>query len=203
MCLHVAVRLLSCQKTCFSFSGYAAALTKTFVANFKAIYGEEYISHNIHKCLHINQDVLRFSPLDEFSAFKFENFMQKLKKSVRKGDRPLQQIAKRYSEIEPVKISQVSNESESDGLSKEHSGGPMVAGFGFPKYKAFNCGGFELNVDHKADRCVGLSDGSVVGIKDFAHHAEKGSVLIGCSYRNKEDLYSYPCRSSSIGVFTS
>lgn len=51
-----------------------------------------YISHNVHSLIHLVQDVERFGSLDNFSAFKYENYMQTLKKYIRKAERPLQQV---------------------------------------------------------------------------------------------------------------
>jgi len=128
--LHVAVRLLSSEEYCVEFNEYAGALIKNFVTNFKAIYGEEYVSHNIHGCVHIHKDVMNFGPLEKFSAFRFENFMQKLKKLVRKGEKPLQQVAKRYSEMEHVQLRRKKSKKlpADREFLYEHSEGPLLDG---------------------------------------------------------------------------
>ncbi|CAC5378361.1 unnamed protein product [Mytilus coruscus] len=48
-------------------------------------------------------DAVKFGSLDAFSAFPFENFMQRIKRMVRSGKNPIVQIAKRLDEIENVK----------------------------------------------------------------------------------------------------
>ena len=50
-----------------------------FVKSFSTLYGKEYISDNVHNLLHLCNDVRKYGPLDVFSAFKFENFMQAIK----------------------------------------------------------------------------------------------------------------------------
>lgn len=56
------------------------------------------MSHNVHSLQHISDDYKRFGPLDNSSAFPFENHMKVFKKYVRKNNQPLQQAVKRYSE---------------------------------------------------------------------------------------------------------
>lgn len=77
--LYIAVRLL-CENKCTTESiEYAEKLLKHFVKNYIKIYGLEYISpNNVHGLLHIADDAKEFGSLDNFSAFKFENFMKTL-----------------------------------------------------------------------------------------------------------------------------
>jgi len=72
------------------------------VTSFEILYGKEYISHNVHNLLHLCSDVRIFGPLDNFNAFRFENFMTSIKRLIRKNEKPLQQLIRRYSEIEKV-----------------------------------------------------------------------------------------------------
>ncbi|EZA56087.1 hypothetical protein X777_03737 [Ooceraea biroi] len=71
---------------------YAQDLILFFIKTFMKLYGIHNMSHNIHNLIHLVDDVKKFGPLDNFSAFKFENYMQILKKYIRKADRPLQQL---------------------------------------------------------------------------------------------------------------
>lgn len=70
-----------------------------FVKVFQQIYGHHYVSHNVHSLLHLADDYSYYGPLDNCSCFPFENYMKVLKKMLRKHDKPLQQIIKRYEEI--------------------------------------------------------------------------------------------------------
>lgn len=65
---------------------------------FKILYGAQNISHNVHNLLHFSEDVKIYGPLDNFSTFPFENYLQSILKSIRKGEKPLAQIIKRKSE---------------------------------------------------------------------------------------------------------
>ncbi|KAJ8978092.1 hypothetical protein NQ317_018958 [Molorchus minor] len=95
--LHISITILSCKKH-FKDLTYSSDLLKYFVKTFKILYGSEHISHNVHNLLHLTDDVKILAPLDEFSAFPFENYLQSILKTLRKCDRPLAQIIKRHSE---------------------------------------------------------------------------------------------------------
>lgn len=70
-----------------------------YVENFTRIYGEKYVAQNVHNMGHITDDVRTFGVLDNFSAFKYENKLGMLKKLIRSGYLPLQQVAKRIYEM--------------------------------------------------------------------------------------------------------
>lgn len=80
------------------YINYARSLLQYFVKNFEIIYGKHLVSHNVHGLLHIADDYDRFGPLDNISAFPFENFMKNIKKKLRKHELPLQQLVKRFHE---------------------------------------------------------------------------------------------------------
>lgn len=61
---------------------YARDLMIYFVKQFEIIYGKHLVSHNVHGLIHIADDYERFGPLDNISAFPFENFMKNLKKNL-------------------------------------------------------------------------------------------------------------------------
>lgn len=96
---HCAIRILCTPVDCIQNNALASELLSDFVKEFGVLYGYRNLSHNIHSLLHLSQDVLHFnSPLDSYSAFKFENFLQYLKKLCRSNFRVLEQIRNRYFE---------------------------------------------------------------------------------------------------------
>lgn len=85
------------------FINYAEALFRHFVLLFEILYGKKFLSHNVHNILHLCSEYLKiFGPLDKFSAFRFENYMMSIKRLLRKNDKPLQQLIKRYAEKENI-----------------------------------------------------------------------------------------------------
>lgn len=103
--LHTAIRLLSCPRTYMSELNVAQEILEEFVESFANIFGEHLISFNIHGLLHLTECVRLYGPLDNFSAYKFENHMQYLKRIVRKPNQVLQQIFYRTNERYDVKES--------------------------------------------------------------------------------------------------
>lgn len=78
--LHCAVRMLSCPRTHKQNVGVAEKLLKKFVEDFGILYGNDKISFNVHNVLHICDCVRQFRHIDSFSAYKFENAMQGLRR---------------------------------------------------------------------------------------------------------------------------
>nr|XP_047143035.1 uncharacterized protein LOC124817240 [Hydra vulgaris] len=86
----VGIHCLASPDLCASHADYAATLLCTFVENAMEIYGRGFISYNVHGLIHIAEDVKKFGPLDNFSAFPFENFLGHLKRLMRKPQSSLQ-----------------------------------------------------------------------------------------------------------------
>ena len=78
LCFHVAIKLLSSEPHCFRNNSFCQRLLKHFVRESPKLYGEHFISFNVHCLIHLSDDVMRFGPLDKFSSFPFENFLQQL-----------------------------------------------------------------------------------------------------------------------------
>ncbi len=78
--LHVAIKLLVNKDLCKTYAAYAETLLKSFVDASSKLYGATFITFNVHSLIHLPSDVLKHGSLDEFSAFPFENKLQKIKK---------------------------------------------------------------------------------------------------------------------------
>ena len=83
---------------------YAHNLLQYFVSECKFLYGEQLCIYNFHLISHIADDALMYGSLDNVSAFKFENFLGKIKKLVHTGNSPLQQIINRIEERKHIPI---------------------------------------------------------------------------------------------------
>lgn len=205
--LHVIIRIL-CSQDLNGYLTYAQDLILFFIKTFIKLYGIQNMSHNIHSLVHLVDDVKRFGSLDAFSAFKFENYMQILKKSIRKADRPLQQVVRRYIEKKnnsDVLLSPtISSHSvlAHPNLMLLHHDGPLVSDCSSPQYKIVKYNGITLKVGTLADSCCGLNCGAIVTIKNIAYCTNlKIPVIIGREFLEKEDLFKIPCPSSLLGIF--
>lgn len=97
--LSCAYRLLS-QENCTENVETAQKLLEKFVELFPSVYGPKNIVYNVHMLLHLSACVTQFGTLDSFSCYKFENFMQYIKKDIRSPTNILQQVYNRMKEEE-------------------------------------------------------------------------------------------------------
>ena len=102
----VSILLQNNDKIRLQYLEYARELIKHFVYYCKYIYGPSFTVYNIHHLLHLPDDCLYYNcSLDLISCFKYENFLQRLKKSIRNSANPIVQVAKRQAEFQNAFIS--------------------------------------------------------------------------------------------------
>ena len=78
---------------------FGRELLQYFVGNSEEVYGPTFKVYNVHSLLHLVDDVDNFGrPLDDMSAFPFENYLGWLKKLVKGRNKPVVQICKRLDE---------------------------------------------------------------------------------------------------------
>lgn len=99
MQFHCAIKILCTQETCIDYNHVADSLLTAFVKRFPKLYQKHNVKFNVHSLLHLSSDVkYTQKPLDSFSAFKFENYLQILKKDARNCVHVLEQIVNRSAE---------------------------------------------------------------------------------------------------------
>ena len=109
-----------------SMTDYARKLLRYFVANCEPLYGPEFVVYNVHGLLHVADDVQYFgTSLDNVSAFKYENYLQTIKRLVRGASNPIAQVSKRLHEHEYVAGSQFPffNEAPASRACRSSGGG--------------------------------------------------------------------------------
>lgn len=82
----------------------AGEMLKQFVLDFGSLYGERYMTSNVHNLQHVYDDVYFLGPLPSLSAYPFENELQIIKNMLRSGNNELIQVIKRLSELESFHI---------------------------------------------------------------------------------------------------
>lgn len=117
-----------------------------------------------------------YGPLDSFSAYKLENFIQRLKKCVTKGNQPLQQIYNRFEE-------RYNNYPESLVMSK------------FNKIKIKSNGN---------DSYVGVVEGGeIIPVKVIRmERQDRTKYIYAVKCLNVSPLFSSPIDSSTLGQVT-
>lgn len=131
MLLFSAISILINPDLALSYCQYAQTLLETFVKHFGEIYGNDAIVYNVHGLIHLPLDVQQCGSLDHISAFPFENHLQKMKKLVRKPERPIAQIIRRLSEQSFAGTCMTSGQGSGlplGPLKKHHFDGPVPDG---------------------------------------------------------------------------
>lgn len=124
--LHVAARLLSSPESYRSRNRQSEELLKFFLGECMALYGAGMITLNLHCLRHLAECAVRFGPVEEFSAFPFEKFLGKIKRILRSGKKPLEQIARRIEELNSSLIPSGATAREAVvELQTPHTQGPL------------------------------------------------------------------------------
>lgn len=182
---------------------FAERLLFHFVEKFNILYGNENMTYNVHNLLHIVEDVKKFGCVDHISCFKYENFLQNLKKLVRKGDKALPQVVQRITEMEVAGseacMSSICLRNSLNDLRKEHVEGPVL-GMWQKQFKELKQGDRLLR-NYGPNRYCQLKSRQIVQIHNFILWQGR-YFIIGRTF-NLEDFYSSPCPSSNLKIYSS
>lgn len=98
---HCSIFILCSEKYINKLSTQLAnELLIMFIKYCENIYDSQFLIYNVHILCHLSNDVEKFGPLDNYSAFPFENYLSSLKDLVRSPHKPLEQIFRRLKEID-------------------------------------------------------------------------------------------------------
>ena len=134
-----------------------------------------------------------YGSLDDFSAFPFENFLGKMKKKVRSGNKPLAQLAARIPHIEQINNMPVK-------LTGLHSNGPLVGSSSCSQFNRLSKD--RLVFDTKvADSFAMDKDGEVLKISNLIR-LEDNAIHCVCNYfLKREPFFSNPIDSRLVSIY--
>lgn len=203
--LHTAITILIRPNLCKQegLINFAESLLNYFVTSFEILYGTKHISYNVHNLLHLCNDVRTFGSLDTFSAFRFENYMAYIKRRLRKPEKPLQQLMRRYKEIEHFELLSVNHSAKNKELytcKYLHTNGPLCNNYNVNNSRQYlQISNDTLTINCKdANNCCILKHNILV--LNIIETKEKKIFLIGKKFENVKDLYTIPCHSSHFGI---
>ncbi|XP_011859716.1 PREDICTED: uncharacterized protein LOC105557157 isoform X1 [Vollenhovia emeryi] len=204
--LHVAMRILCNEKLLSLYGTYSHELLKHFVNAFIKIYGPEFVSHNVHCLLHLVEECQKFGTVDNFSAFKYENFLMTIKRMLRKSDKVIGQLYRRYTEIEKFSRKQIRIVKNlglfEPVINSKLKTYPIICDCSGPYYLSATCSNITLNCSLEKDRCCGLLDNSIIKMEIIAFSENEGEYfVIGKKYNTITDFYMKPCPSSTVGIY--
>ena len=203
--LHISISILVNKKLVSSKDNidYAESLLMRFIEDFQKLYGKKNVTHNVHNLLHLANDVRKYGPLEYFSAFPFENYIFSIKKLIRKGDKPLQQIARRLSEYECRRNSKSIKSQNNDLIyEKHHYRGVIINKEDLQyQYKFLRFNSWFIDISDDLNNCVLLNDNTIVNVCNVIKK-QNSSFIVGNKCDIKNDLYSYKdFRSGRLGIY--
>lgn len=172
MSLSCGVSILMNDILTFEHKDYANELMHYFVDEAVKLYGEKFVTYNVHSLTHLSDVAARFGGLHKCSAYPFESYLGTLKRLVHNGKNPLVQIAKRLHEIER---SSLPNDYVRTKFTKT----------------------VEVRIT-EPDNCYIMNNGDYCLCHKLLHHA---SVALCEVFPNKVSLYTKPCDSRLLGVY--
>ncbi|KAJ8967275.1 hypothetical protein NQ314_002970 [Rhamnusium bicolor] len=187
--LSCAIRILSSSSYLPIGRDYANKLLIYFVKEFKTFYGYEEMSYNVHGLLHLCEDVKNFGVLDNFSAFKFENFMYNLKKCVKSCNKPLEQCHNRITEIMSLPVVK-KTAAIYPHISNDEENGRKILKLHFQNF---------IIIPRHPDNCVNLKNGQIVVINNVL--AKDKIFVSGRVFKKRQEYFEIPCKSSEFGIY--
>lgn len=194
--LHCAIRNLCHETDCITNNEYAQDLLNYFVNTSVHLYGEHFMVYNVHNLIHLPNDVAKFGHLDSFSSFLFESFLFYIKKLVKKGEKPLQQVFRRIVERAKCNLNR-----KRDVISK-----PQVAHLNIkksketkPSYDTIIYKNFILSGKRSKDSFCYLNNYSILSIINICSYDNK-IMLEGKILLNPTALERYPISSVEFNI---
>lgn len=180
--LHSAFRLL-CRKNAIDYVEEAREYIKKFVHDAPGIYGDSFMSINIHNTLHSCDDVEYLKcNLMQLSAFRFESFLYRVKIYARVATHLAVQLRDRFDE-EFTFIGYKQNIPSTDVTILQKNTENKILKI---KYKNYVLGIKEPN------NLFILQNGRIVEINKIFFNLNKYTLHIRKEYKIKKPCYKFP-----------
>lgn len=201
--LHCGILILISSKHLKKFGiEVANEFLRLFVNHCENLYGFDYYVYNIHSLCHLSDEVSIHGPLDQFSAFPFENYLGQLKRLIRSPNKPLQQLCRRLSEIDNVFEVDTNNKLSFEFLFP-HNDGPSLHFFSYKQFKQLISKDYVFSsfMYCNADAYCLSQDSSVIQIQNILADSTNNPVIIGKEFKSITSLYSYPIESMEFNIY--
>lgn len=198
--LSLATRILVTPNVSLEENRLAKTLVDKFIDDFINLYGLGNATYNVHGLQHIPDDALKWGALDEFSAFPYENYLQEVKKLIRRNDRPLEQLSNRIAEKRNATTSCAEN-AHADGitLGKVIENGPLVGDCCAPMYANVKIKNFKISTKEPNNYCITEDETTVVRVENICT-LRNCTVLVGKELRIIRPFFSEPVPSTCFGI---
>lgn len=182
------------------YIAYAEQLLQLFVSRMGVLYGRDTFVYNVHGLVHLADDVRRFGPLDSYSAFPFESFLGQLKRLVRGGKSPLQQVIRRLSERKSAKYVPNRKQDESLGPKMEHFLSPCPPQFAaYSQFKQVKVNKDCLISVSRGNNCV-LIDRKYALVRNIVSKKGGETYILFERFQQVGDFFREPLCSMQVGI---
>lgn len=198
MLLHCGIRLLLHSETCIIYNDLANDILKQFVTQYPNLYGNEYVTYNVHGLIHLSDFVKIHGSLENFSSFKYENCLQIMKKTVKNSKYPLQDVYNRIVE----QYSQVQLLTTYPILKNQIDYNPLI--YNDPTvtfYKELKTSNFTVSSNNVRNNYFYLNTNNIVSIKKIIKRLDGTIVLEVNQFNNICKMFEKPIPSNIVGSY--
>ena len=152
---------------------------------------------NVHSLIHLVEDTKFFNcTLSKVTAFPFENLLGKLKRLLRSGRKPLEQLCSRLSEEYSLDKKKATLTPELEILTSHESKSENKKIITSIKYKGY------FYTIKKPNNCVKLSNGNFFFINKMESLKENEIKFYGKKIIIIGPMFHFPTKSSDINIFS-
>lgn len=193
LCFFCAVTICSSHHY-FQFLPVAHAMLVQFVENYGNYYGREYMTSNVHNLIHLVDEVKRFGELHTFNAYPFENKLSSIKRTIRKGNKPLEQISNRLIERNCIEIEGLSNITGNDKI-------PIIKTYTYKNtsIQVVHLESFIISTNNQ-NKWFLMNNNDIFEVISMVD-GDKHISLIGNVIQNLADVFDVPIKSSLLNIF--
>ncbi|KAK3933144.1 putative G-protein coupled receptor 101 [Frankliniella fusca] len=187
--LHSSIYILASAYLLPLYSDNAEEYLNGFVNYAAQIFGDHFVSYNVHSLTHLVSECRTRGVVEEFSAFPYENALKSIKETLRSGYLPLEQVVKRDSERSyrrDVVLQKQENTVQLLGPHDNDQFSKIIV-----NKTTFKTGG--------KDSVFLTIDGQVVVLENIVCR-DRDIFFVGNRFQDLDNLYSYPINSSELGI---
>lgn len=187
MLLTVACRLLSGEDA-LSHTEDARKHLKKFVEDAPGIYGESFVSLNVHNLIHLCDDIeYTKCNLNELGAWTFESHLGLMSRVLRSPTHVVAQLGRRIYEMQEFVNKNMEVQAKLE-ISMVQKG----------KILKLNYQGMILSTHHP-NNTVSLEDGSIASIQEFCKDETIFAKIK--KYMKVESIFDRPCDSKDVSIY--
>ena len=176
---------------------HAENFLSSFVEHCQQVYGEQFVTYNVHSLTHFESECRAHGEAHSFSAYAYENELKTIKDALKSGYKPLYQLAVRESRKRKIDESVILEKQEHVVQLFNHHTDPGETEPG-RQYREIKVNGTTFKLGDKDSYFITTSE-KIVLLQNIV--CQRGKVLFrGLAFLQKRDMYDFAMRSSLLGI---